>query len=54
MCPGRITANKHYRRKGTTLINTNDSGTGQTVSSINNGDWNEFILNVAEMPELIN
>ncbi|RZJ54434.1 MAG: carbohydrate-binding protein [Flavobacterium sp.] len=45
--PGRITANKHYRRKGTTLINTTDSGTSQTVSSINEGDWNEFILNVA-------
>lgn len=45
--PGRITANKHYRRKGTTLQNTTDSGTVQNVSSIENGDWNEFILNVA-------
>ncbi|MFD1602217.1 glycosyl hydrolase [Flavobacterium artemisiae] len=45
--PGRITANKHYRRKGTTLITTTDSGTTQTVSSINNGDWNEFMLSVA-------
>lgn len=46
--PGRITANKHYRRKGTTLSNTTDSGTGQNVSSISNGDWNEFMLNVAD------
>lgn len=46
--PGRITANKHYRRKGTTLINTTDSGTGQNVSSINEGDWNEFLLNVGD------
>lgn len=45
--PGRITANKHYRRKGTSLQNTTDSGTGQAVSAINDGDWNEFILNVA-------
>lgn len=45
--PGRITANKHYRRKGTSLQNTTDSGTGQAVSAINEGDWNEFILNVA-------
>lgn len=45
--PGRITANKHYRRKGTTLQNTTDSGTTQNVSSIENGDWNEFMLNVA-------
>lgn len=45
--PGRITANKHYRRKGTTLQNTTDSGTVQNVSSINDGDWNEFMINVA-------
>ncbi|MBE8728184.1 glycosyl hydrolase [Flavobacterium hungaricum] len=45
--PGRITANKHYRRKGTALLTTTDSGTGQTVSSISNGDWNEFMLNVS-------
>lgn len=46
--PGRITANKHYRRKGTTLQNTTDANTGQNVSSINAGDWNEFIINVAD------
>ncbi|MCD0468656.1 cellulase family glycosylhydrolase [Flavobacterium sp. JAS] len=45
--PGRITANKHYRRKGTGLQNTTDSGTAQNVSLIDNGDWNEFLLNVA-------
>jgi hypothetical protein len=45
--PGRITANKHYRRKGTTLQNTTDSGTVQNVSSIETGDWNEFMINVA-------
>lgn len=46
--PGRITANKHYRRKGTGLQATSDSGTGQNVCYIETGDWNEFILNVAE------
>lgn len=45
--PGRITANKHYRRKGTGLQNTNDSGTGENVCFIDEGDWNEFQLNVA-------
>lgn len=45
--PGRITANKHYRRKGTGLQNTTDSTTGQNVCFIENGDWNEFMLNVA-------
>jgi len=45
--PGRITANKHYRRKGTTLQNTTDSGTIQNVTSIESGDWNEFMLDVA-------
>ena len=44
--PGRITANKHYRRKGTGLQNTSDSGTGQNVCYIETGDWNEFMLNV--------
>ena len=43
--PGRIVANKHYRRKGTNLQNTSDSGTGQNVNAIDQGDWNEFILN---------
>ncbi|WP_125723758.1 glycosyl hydrolase [Flavobacterium ustbae] len=46
--PGRITANKHYRRKGTGLQNTSDSSTGQNVCFINSGDWNEFMLNVTE------
>jgi hypothetical protein len=46
--PGRITANKHYRRKGTGLQNTTDSGTGQNVCFIEAGDWNEFMLNVAD------
>ncbi len=45
--PGRVTANKHYRRKGTGLQNTTDSGTGQNVCFIDSGDWNEFMLNVA-------
>lgn len=45
--PGRIVANKHYRRKGTSLQNTTDAGTGQNVCFIENGDWNEFMLNVA-------
>lgn len=46
--PGRITANKHYRRKGTSLQNTTDSGTVQNVCYIDKGDWNEFLLNVAD------
>ena len=46
--PGRITANKHYRRKGTGLQSTTDSGTGQNVCFIEAGDWNEFMLNVAD------
>lgn len=45
--PGRIIANKHYRRSGTGLQNTTDSGTGQNVCFINEGDWNEFQLDVA-------
>jgi len=43
--PGRIIANKHYRRKGTALQNTTDGATVQNVSAIDQGDWNEFILN---------
>ncbi|OXB17995.1 glycosyl hydrolase [Flavobacterium reichenbachii] len=46
--PGKINANKHYRRKGTTLQTTTDSDTGQNVGLINAGDWNEFMLNVAD------
>jgi len=45
--PGRVTANKHYRRKGTGLQTTTDSNTGQNVCFINDGDWNEFMLTVA-------
>jgi hypothetical protein len=44
--PGRIIANKHYRRKGTSLQNTTDAATVQNVSAIDLNDWNEFILNV--------
>ncbi|WP_051234463.1 glycosyl hydrolase [Flavobacterium denitrificans] len=46
--PGKITANKHYRRKGTGLQATTDSDTGQNVCFINEGDWNEFLINVAD------
>jgi hypothetical protein len=46
--PGRITANKHYRRKGTGLQTTTDANTGQNVCFINAGDWNEFMINVAD------
>jgi hypothetical protein len=45
--PGKIAANKHYRRKGTGLQTTTDSDTGQNVCFIETGDWNEFMLNVA-------
>jgi len=46
--PGRIVANKHYRRKGTSLQATSDSNTGQNVCFIEEGDWNEFMLNVVD------
>lgn len=46
--PGRVVANKHYRRKGTGLQATTDSNTGQNVCYINEGDWNEFMLNVVD------
>jgi hypothetical protein len=46
--PGRIIANKHYRRKGTGLQNTTDGGTGQNVCFTDAGDWNEYIINVAK------
>nr|WP_315152666.1 glycosyl hydrolase [uncultured Flavobacterium sp.] len=46
--PGRITANKHYRRKGTGLQNTTDGGTTQNVCFTNNGDWGEYMINVAK------
>jgi hypothetical protein len=45
--PGQIIANKHYRRKGTGLQNTTDNGTGQNVCFINEGDWAEYMINVA-------
>ncbi len=44
--PGRVAANKHYRRKGTGLENTTDAGTVQNVCYIDAGDWAEFMLNV--------
>jgi PKD repeat protein len=44
--PGRITANKHYRRKGTGLETTNDGGTSQDVCYIDAGDWAEFMVQV--------
>jgi hypothetical protein len=46
--PGRITANKHYRRKGTGLQNTTDGGTTQNVCFTDAGDWGEYMLNVAK------
>lgn len=46
--PGRILANRHYRRKGTTLQSTSDSNITQNVGSIDKGDWNEFMLNVTD------
>ncbi|MTH18202.1 glycosyl hydrolase [Flavobacterium sp. LC2016-01] len=46
--PGKVPANKHYRRRGTGLQNSQDTGGGEHVSSIQVGDWNEFLLNVAD------
>jgi hypothetical protein len=46
--PGRITANKHYRRKGTGLQNTTDGGTSQNVCFADAGDWGEYMINVAK------
>ncbi|MBF4473575.1 glycosyl hydrolase [Flavobacterium sp. HJJ] len=46
--PGRITANRHYRRKGTGLQNTTDGGTAQNVCFTDNGDWGEYLVNVAK------
>ena len=46
--PGRITANKHYRRKGTGLQNTTDGGTTQNVCFADPGDWGEYMINVAK------
>jgi hypothetical protein len=47
--PGKIIANNHYRRKGTGLQNTADGGTGQNVCFINEGDWGEYLINVANV-----
>lgn len=46
--PGRIIANKHYRRKGTGLQNTIDGGTSQNVCFIDPGDWGEYMINAAK------
>lgn len=46
--PGRITANKHYRRRGTGLQNTTDGGTTQNVCFADTGDWGEYMINVAK------
>ncbi|REG94091.1 glycosyl hydrolase [Flavobacterium aquicola] len=46
--PGRITANKHYRRKGTSLQSTTDGGTSQNVCFADSGDWGEYMINVAK------
>jgi hypothetical protein len=46
--PGRIIANKHYRRKGTGLQNTTDGGTTQNVCFAEAGDWGEYMINVAK------
>jgi hypothetical protein len=46
--PGRIIANKHYRRKGTGLQNTTDGGTIQNVCFTDAGDWGEYLINVAQ------
>ena len=46
--PGRIIANKHYRRKGTGLQNTTDGGTVQNVCFADAGDWGEYMINVAK------
>ncbi|MBC7451378.1 MAG: carbohydrate-binding protein, partial [Cytophagales bacterium] len=45
--PGRITANKHYRRNATALESTTDGGTGQSVGFTKVGSWGEYQLNVA-------
>jgi hypothetical protein len=46
--PGRIIANKHYRRKGTGLQNTTDGGTSQNVCFTDAGDWGEYMINVSK------
>ena len=46
--PGRIIANKHYRRKGTGLQNTTDGGTIQNVCFADTGDWGEYMIDVAK------
>ena len=46
--PGRIIANKHYRRRGTGLQNTSDGGTTQNVCYTDAGDWGEYMVNVTK------
>lgn len=46
--PGRIVANKHYRRRGTGLQNTTDGNTGQNVCFTDPGDWGEYMINVTK------
>lgn len=46
--PGRIIANKHYRRKGTGLQNTTDGNTIQNVCFADAGDWGEYMINVTK------
>ncbi|WP_348798863.1 glycosyl hydrolase [Flavobacterium adhaerens] len=46
--PGRITANKHYRRRGTGLQNTTDGGTVQNVCFVDPGDWGEYMIQVSK------
>ena len=46
--PGRIAANKHYRRKGTGLQSTTDGNTSQNVCFADPGDWGEYMINVAK------
>lgn len=46
--PGRIIANKHYRRRGTGLQNTTDGNTGQNVCFTDPGDWGEYMINVTK------
>ncbi|MFN3402789.1 MAG: glycosyl hydrolase [Cytophagaceae bacterium] len=45
--PGKIEAERHYRRRGTGLEPTTDAGGGQNVGWTDPGDWNEYIVNVS-------
>lgn len=46
--PGRITANKHYRRRGTGLQNTTDGGTDKNVCFTDPGDWGEYQVQISK------